>query len=46
MSWGGREVENEALRFYLRSMWKISVVGQPERMMWVGSDLYFCVGCI
>ena len=25
-------------------MWQIAVVGQPEGMMWVGSDLQFCVG--
>ena len=35
---------NEALRFYQRSMWHIAVVGQPEGMMWVGSDLQFCIG--
>ena len=36
---------NEALRFYQRCFTKIAVVGQPEGMMWVGSDLQFCVGC-
>ena len=36
---------NEVLRFYQRSAWQIAVVGQPEAMMWVGSDLRFCVGC-
>ena len=24
---------------------QIAVAGQPEGMMWVGSDLQFCVGC-
>ena len=36
---------NEVLRFYQRSVWLIAVVGQPEGMMWEGSDLRFCVGC-
>ena len=36
---------NEALRFCQRSMWQIAVVGQSEEMMYVGSDLQFCVGC-
>ena len=36
---------NEVLRFYHRSLWQIAVVGQPEGMMCVGSDLRFCVGC-
>ena len=35
---------NEVLRFYQRSVWQIAVVGQPEGMMWVGSDIRFCVG--
>ena len=26
-------------------VWQIAVVGQPEEMMWVGSDLQSCVGC-
>ena len=45
---GGREragVEEELIcrlkcsfRFYQRSVRQIAVVGQPEEMMWVGSD--------
>ena len=35
---------NVALRFY-QSVWQIAVVGQSEGMMWVVSDLQFCVGC-
>ena len=35
---------NEVLRFYQRIAWQITVVEQPEGMMWVGSDLLF-VGC-
>ena len=41
----GLYVEIKLLRFYQRSVWQIAVVGQPERMMWVGSDLQFCVKC-
>ena len=36
---------NEVLRFYQRSVWQIVVVGQPEGMMWEGSDLRFSVRC-
>ena len=32
-----------SFEIYLRNMWQIAVVGQPEGMMWVGSDLRFCV---
>ena len=42
---GWFEGRNEVLRFYQRSVWQIAVVGQPEGLMWVGSDLRFCVGC-
>ena len=33
-----------ALRFYQRTVSQIAAVGQPEVMMWVGSDLRFRVG--
>ena len=29
----------------LEPLEQIAVVGQPEWMVWVGSDLQFCVGC-